>query len=75
MGMASLGIASLAMLGGSALGGAVGSLLAGYALLLGVGALYLFATLTVQERAVQRVRGRHPLPTSASLRAHGHRVF
>lgn len=75
MAMAGLGIASLAMLGGGAVGGGVGSLLGGYGLLIGVAALYLVAGLAVQERAVQRMRARRSLPDAMTQRAHGHRIF
>ena len=75
MAMAGLGIASLAMLGGGALGGGIGSLLGGYGLLLGVAALYLVAGLAVQERAVQRMRARRSSPAATSQREHGHRIF
>jgi hypothetical protein len=75
IGVAGLAVASLAMLGGSALGGGIGSLVGGYGLLLGLGGAYLLAAMSVQRRAVQRVRGTGSLPYAEPVRSHGHRVF
>jgi hypothetical protein len=73
--VAGLVVASLAMLGGSAVGGSIGSLAGGYGLLLGLGGAYLLAAMSVQHRAVQRVRATRSLPNAEPVRSHGHRVF
>ena len=72
--IAGLGIGSLAMLGGTAIGGEIGPLAVGYGLLVALAALYLVAGLAIRERAWRRL-------STASLgrpkadRLAGRRVF
>ena len=53
--VAGLALGNLAMLGGTAIGGEVGPVAAGYGLLLALGALYLVAGLAIRERAWHRL--------------------
>ncbi len=50
-----LGLGSLAMVGGTAIGGELGPLAIGYGLLVALAALYLVAGLAIRERVWQRV--------------------
>ncbi|MGH2446483.1 MAG: hypothetical protein ACRDGD_10685 [Candidatus Limnocylindria bacterium] len=52
--VAGLGFGSLAMVGGTALGGALGPLAVGYGLLVALAALYLVAGLAIRERVWRR---------------------
>jgi len=48
--IAGLGLGSLAMVGGTAIGGEIGPLAVGYGLLVALSALYLVAGLAIRER-------------------------
>lgn len=72
--IAGLAIGSLAMVGGTAIGGEMGPLAIGYGLLLALSALYLVIGLAVRERVwrrEQRSLPRSPQPD----RLAGRRVF
>jgi hypothetical protein len=49
--IAGLALGNVAMLGGTAIGGQIGPVAAGYGLLVALGALYLVAGLAIRERA------------------------
>lgn len=72
--IAGLGFGSLAMVGGTAIGGEFGSLAVGYGLLVALAALYLVAGLAIRDRVWRRlsrpVIGRPPADHLA-----GRRVF
>ena len=53
--IAGLGIGSLAMVGGTAIGGEIGPLAVGYGLLVALAALYLVAGLAIRERVWRRL--------------------
>ncbi|MEA2652198.1 MAG: hypothetical protein QOI85_1919 [Chloroflexota bacterium] len=53
--IAGLGIGSLAMVGGTAVGGEIGPLAVGYGLLVALAALYLVAGLAIKERVWRRL--------------------
>ena len=72
--LAGLGFGSLAMVGGTAIGGDVGPLAIGYGFLVVLAALYLIAGLAIRER-VWRHFGRSAAPTPAIDRLAGRRVF
>jgi hypothetical protein len=72
--LAGLGFGSLAMVGGTAIGGDVGPLAVGYGLLVVVAALYMVAGLAIRERVWQRLtRAERQMPTVDRLA--GRRVF
>jgi Flp pilus assembly pilin Flp len=72
--LAGLGFGSLAMVGGTAIGGDVGPLAVGYGLLVVVAALYMVAGLAIRERVWQRfTRAARQMPTVDRLA--GRRVF
>jgi len=50
-----LGLGSLAMVGGTAIGGEIGPLAVGYGLLVALAALYLVAGLAIRERVWRRL--------------------
>lgn len=69
-----LGLGSLGMVGGTAIGGELGPLAVGYGLLVSLSALYLVAGLAIRERAWTRLS--RPLPTTTQPdRLAGRRVF
>lgn len=74
MAIAGLGLGSLAMVGGTAIGGDVGPLAVGYGLLVVLSALYLVAGLAVRERIWRRLRAPAMGRPSADHLA-GRRVF
>jgi hypothetical protein len=74
MALAGLGLGSLAMVGGTALGGEIAPLAIGYGLLVALAALYLIAGLAIRERVWRRV-GRPASPTPTIDRLAGRRVF
>lgn len=74
MGLAGLGLGSLAMVGGTAIGGEIAPLAIGYGLLVILAALYLIAGLAVRERVWRRV-GRPTTPVPTIDRLAGRRVF
>ncbi len=53
--IAGLGLGSMAMVGGTAIGGELGPLAIGYGLLVALAALYLVAGLAIRERVWRRV--------------------
>jgi hypothetical protein len=68
-----LAVASLGFVGGTAIGGEMGPLTAGYGLLVGLAALYAVAGLAIRDRAwrrLPRLRG-----SSAPKTVAGHRMF
>lgn len=72
--LAGLGFGSLAMVGGTAIGGDLGPLAVGYGLLVVVAALYMVAGLAIRERVWQRfARLERQVPTVDRLA--GRRVF
>lgn len=66
--VAALGLGSLAMVGGTALGGDAGPLAVAYGLLVAVAALYMVAGLAIRERVWRR------LATPTVNRPNPHRV-
>jgi len=66
--VAALGLGSLAMVGGTALGGDAGPLAVAYGLLVAVAALYMVAGLAIRERVWRR------LATPTISRPNPHRV-
>ena len=74
MAVGGLALGSLAMVGGTTIGGELGPLAIGYGLLVAITALYLFAGLAIRERAWRRLS--RPMPSSAQPdRLAGRRVF
>jgi hypothetical protein len=72
--IAGLALGSVAMVGGTAIGGELGPLAAGYGLLIVVAALYLVAGLAIRERVWRRLS--RPMNQSAHAdRLAGRRVF
>jgi hypothetical protein len=69
-----LGLGSLAMVGGSAVGGELGPLVAGYGLLVALSALYLVAGLAIRQRVWRRL-SRQATTTARVQRLAGRRVF
>jgi hypothetical protein len=72
--VAGLALGSVAMAGGTAIGGELGPMAAGYGLLVALGALYLVAGLAIRERAWRRLSSqglKRPVPD----RVAGRRVF
>jgi hypothetical protein len=69
-----LGLGSLGMVGGTAVGGDLGPMVVGYGLLVALAALYLVAGLAIRERAGRR---RAPGAEAAARvdRLAGRRVF
>ena len=55
MAIAGLGLGSLAMVGGTAIGGEIGPLAVGYGLLVALSALYLVAGLAIREGVWRRL--------------------
>jgi hypothetical protein len=53
--VAGLTLGNIAMLGGTAIGGEIGPMAAGYGLLIALSALYLVAGLAIRERAWRRL--------------------
>lgn len=53
--IAGLGIGSLAMVGGTAMGGEIGPLAVGYGLLIALAALYLVVGLAIRDRVWRRL--------------------
>lgn len=69
-----LGIGSLAMVGGTAIGGDLGPLAVGYGLLLALAGLYMVAGMAIRERAGHRLtRAERQMPSVDRLA--GRRVF
>ena len=75
MALAGLGLGSLAMVGGTAIGGDVGPLSVAYGLFMALAALYMVAGLAIRERVWERL-SRPSTPSIASVdRLAGRRVF
>jgi hypothetical protein len=72
--IAGLGFGSLAMVGGTAIGGEVGPLAVGYGLLVALAALYLVAGLAIRERVWRRLSTPSVSRTNPDRLA-GRRVF
>jgi hypothetical protein len=64
--VAGLALGNFAMLGGTAIGGEIGPLAAGYGLLVALAALYLVAGLAIRDRVWRLL----PTPTRERLVAH-----
>jgi len=69
-----LGLGSLAMVGGTAIGGALGPLAVGYGLVVVLAALYLVAGLAIRERIWRRLSAKANGRPKAD-RLVGRRVF
>lgn len=74
MGIGGLGLGSLSMVGGTAIGGELGPLAIGYGLLVAVSALYLISGLAIRERVWQRI-SRPMVSPARPDRLAGRRVF
>ena len=74
MAVAGLALGSLAMVGGTAIGGELGPLTVGYGLLVALAALYLVAGLAIRERVWRRMAA-PTLERPAADRLAGRRVF
>ena len=72
--VAGLALGNVAMLGGTAIGGQIGPVAAGYGLLVALGALYLVAGLAIRERAWRRL-SKPTLPRPVVDRMAGRRIF
>lgn len=69
-----LAVGSLAMVGGTAIGGELGPLAVGYGMLVAITGLYLVAGLAIRERVWRRMP--RPMPTATHPdRLAGRRVF
>lgn len=69
-----LGLGSLAMVGGTVIGGELGPLAAGYGLLVVIAALYMAAVMAIRERVWRRAMRPLATPPTADRLA-GRRVF
>ena len=74
MAVAGLALGSLAMVGGTAIGGEIGPLAVGYGLLVALSALYLVAGLAIRERVWRRLSA-PTLDRPSADRLAGRRVF
>lgn len=74
MAITGLALGSLAMVGGTAVGGELGPLAIGYGLLVALAALYLVAGLAIRERVWRRVSA-PTIKSPAADRLAGPRVF
>ncbi len=72
--IAGLGLGSLTMVGGTAVGGELGPLAVGYGLLVALAALYLVAGLAIRERVWRRMP-RPSVGRPVADRMAGRRVF
>ncbi len=74
MAIGGLGLGSLGMVGGTAIGGELGPLAIGYGLLVALSGLYLVGGLAIRERVWTRLA--RPMPTTTQPdRLAGRRVF
>lgn len=73
-GLAALALGSVAMVGGTALDGTFGPLIAGYGLLVALAALYLVVGLFIRDRVRRRTHSGHGQRPSSDRLA-GRRVF
>ena len=74
IGIGGLGLGSLSMVGGTAIGGELGPLAIGYGLLVAASALYLVAGLAIRERVWHRISKPTVSPARPDRLA-GRRVF
>ena len=74
MAIVGLALGSLAMVGGTAIGGEVAALAKGYGLLISLAALYLTAGLAIRERVWRRMAS-PSLGRPSGHRLSGRRVF
>ena len=74
MAVAGLALGSLAMVGGTAIGGEIGPLAVGYGLLLALSALYLVGGLAIRDRVWRRLPP-STLDRPSADRLAGRRVF
>lgn len=74
MAIAGLGLGSLSMVGGTAIGGELGPLVVGYGLLVAMSALYLVIGLAIRERVWRRLSG-PTIGRPSADRLAGRRVF
>jgi hypothetical protein len=72
--LAALALGSVAMAGGTVMGGQVGPLTVGYGLLIALAALYLVAGLAIRERVWRRL-SKPNLGRPTTDRLAGRRVF
>jgi len=72
--LVALGLGSLAMVGGTVVGGDLGRLAAGYGVLMALAALYMVAGLAIRQRVWRRLAHRVPNGTTTDRLA-GRRVF
>jgi 4-hydroxybenzoate polyprenyltransferase len=72
--LAGLGLGSLAMVGGTAIGGEIAPLAVGYGLLVALAALYMAAGLAIRDRTWRRI-GRPGAHAPTVNRLAGRRVF
>ena len=75
MAIVGLALGSLAMVGGTAIGGELGPLAVGYGLLVAMAGLYLVAGLAIRERAWERLSRPGAASMPAVDRLAGRRVF
>jgi hypothetical protein len=73
LGVLGLVLGTLGMVGGTAVGGTIGPIAAGYGLLVTLTALYLVAGLAIRERLAKRRSAALRLPDATRLA--GRRVF
>ena len=74
MAVGGLALGNVAMLGGSAIGGELGPVAAGYGLLIALAALYLVAGLAIRERAWRRL-SKPTLERPVANHLAGRRIF
>ena len=74
MAIAGLALGTLGMLGGTAVGGELRSMIVGYAVIVALCALYVLAGLAIRDRTLQRMSRPMP-PTAQPERLAGRRVF
>jgi hypothetical protein len=72
--LAGIGFGSLAMVGGTAIGGEIGPLAVGYGILVVLAALYLVVGLAIRQRVWRDVSGAEPAAPPVDRLA-GRRVF
>jgi hypothetical protein len=73
--VAGLGFGSLAMVGGTAIGGELGPLAVGYGVLVLLAALYLVVGLAIRDRVWRRLSAPHTVQRMPVDRLAGRRVF
>jgi hypothetical protein len=73
--LAALALGSVAIAGGTAIGGELGPMAAGYGFLIALSALYLAAGLAIRERAWRKLSTSSLRPRPEADRLAGRRVF